>query len=376
MTTSSSYCKAGLLATGDEIALGDILNTNAQHIAQQLTTAGFLVGNHIVTTDTEDDIQQALLFLLQQHEVVIITGGLGPTSDDRTRFALSKVIQQPLIFDKATWENIVNRFTKLNIPIHESNRQQALFPAHSQIIPNPNGSAAGCVAEFQGKLIFLLPGPPQECLPMFEQNVLPALINRYGSGSRQVIKWRLFGVIEANIAALLDELTATAPCTTGYRIDYPYLEVKIYVQQGAHITALLNRINEALAPYQLNSNNQKALQLLIDYLMDSPHLLRIQDHATAGYLESKLVSPALRQKVIFNHGDKPGDITVHIQGLTEVWSVSPEDSQTSITINMQMATNEKEVTKTLPLRQYPYTVLYAVEVIAWELYQFLQHNNS
>src|SRR5262249_55359345 len=120
--------KIAILATGDELTTGDILNTNGQIIAQTLKDHGFLMGMHVIASDDENEITEAINFLLHDHPILITIGGLGPTSDDRTRFALSRAINQPLVFNEASWNHITSRLTSLHLHVHEANKQQALFP--------------------------------------------------------------------------------------------------------------------------------------------------------------------------------------------------------------------------------------------------------
>lgn len=105
-----------LLATGDEILHGDILNTNSQQTSQRLLNQQIIVKTHFSTGDNIAEIKQAIEFLLKHHDGLIITGGLGPTSDDLTRYALSEAINKPLIFDNPTWENICERIKKFGYP--------------------------------------------------------------------------------------------------------------------------------------------------------------------------------------------------------------------------------------------------------------------
>ena len=144
----SAINKVALLATGDEISNGDILNTNTKELAARLFNHGIHIGNHLVTGDNTADIELAIKFLLDSHDALIITGGLGPTSDDLTRYALSKAINRPLHFHEEVWQNIVNRLRHFGYDSPPpSNRQQAIFPEGASIIPNPNGTAAGCFLE-------------------------------------------------------------------------------------------------------------------------------------------------------------------------------------------------------------------------------------
>ena len=241
-----------LLATGDEISQGDIINSNSQEIALRLTHQGMQVRMHMVAPDSIAEIEQALLFLLNTHQAIIITGGLGPTSDDLTRYALSKALNRPLVFDEATWETICNRLQRFGYPTPpESNRQQALFPADGTIISNPNGTAAGCMVQQQNQFIFMLPGPPNECLPMINDMVLPVLKK---AGFPRILynkKWLLFGVSEGKIAEELDRLARPYACVTGYRLFYPYLEFKLRSNNQSDFETLVPLIEKAIAPHSL-----------------------------------------------------------------------------------------------------------------------------
>jgi nicotinamide-nucleotide amidase len=242
--------RIALLATGNELVEGDILNTNGQAIAKKLIEHGFLLGLQVTAADIEEDIAAGLKFLLTNHAVVIITGGLGPTSDDRTRYALSQVTQQSLQFNEDIWNYIRERsIQRFGREPHAANRQQALFPEHAIVLPNPHGSAAGCKMQYENKLIYMLPGPPHECLTMFDDYVLPDLLQLSLHQAREKLSWRLQNVKEGEIAALIDEAVKNYPVTTGYRVEMPYLEVKIYTQHHDHYDEMLTVIEKIIGPY-------------------------------------------------------------------------------------------------------------------------------
>lgn len=242
--------RIALLATGNEITEGDILNTDGQLIAQALAANGFAIGLHVVAPDNDEDIKNSLEFLLKSHQAVIITGGLGPTSDDRTRNALSAVTHQELQFDDFSWQCICERVQKrLGREPHPSNRQQALFPRGAHIIANPNGTAAGCWMSFQKKMIFMLPGPPRECLQMFQEIVLPLLLKQEIQNKKRKYSWRLKNAVESDIAAQIDEAVKNYAVQTGYRAESPYLEVKIYAEQNAELDQLIIVIKKIIEPY-------------------------------------------------------------------------------------------------------------------------------
>ena len=248
---SKKQLKVALLATGDELIYGDILNTNAQHIAKLLIEHNIDVGLHLISPDGLLDIKHALLFLLKTHDSVIITGGLGPTSDDRTRFALSAATRKPLAFDDASWQHIVTRI-QTRYPgriIPESNRQQALFPKGAIIFNNPHGTANGCGLALKNKLIFMLPGPPHECLPMFQDLVLPQLIQADYPQEMYRKKWMLSNVSEGQIAEELDRLVDPYHVSTGYRIATPHLEFKIHGRDKKNFDAAVQHIEAHIKPF-------------------------------------------------------------------------------------------------------------------------------
>lgn len=155
------YKKVALLITGDEIVNGDITDSNGHYIAQQLYHKHMINGVRVSCNDEQTALESAIGFLLKNHHALITIGGLGPTSDDRTRFALAAATQLDLIFNDTVWQHIVARLSKHQVAAVDSNKQQALFPQHAHVIPNNNGTAYACELSYRDKLIFMLPGPQQ-----------------------------------------------------------------------------------------------------------------------------------------------------------------------------------------------------------------------
>ncbi len=365
--------KIALLATGDEIINGDILNTNGQRIAQQLIDHNLTVGNHLVAADGQAELVAAFEFLLRHHDVIISTGGLGPTSDDRTRYALSEVIDQPLEFHPDSWENISQRFRKHNLTLDASNRQQALFPRGAYVLPNPHGSAPGCKATYGNKVIYLLPGPPAECMPMFAQHVLPELQRCLASDPVIMKKWRLFSVSEGEIAAKLDRALADYDCSTGYRLDYPYLEFKVRALQDSELDNLFSHIDTLVSPHLLSDPYQPASDMLIQFLQTHSLPVCIEDHATGGKLQAKILTPQTKNILSFDrieHADSKA-IKIKITGLEALWQQQEEPGQTELTIEFIAPTQQKVFQEKLPYRKERISA-YAVEHIAHQILKFLQ----
>lgn len=361
--------KIALLATGDEISHGDILNTNSQEIAHRLFKQGMHVGNHMVTCDDIAEIEKAINFLLESHNALIITGGLGPTSDDLTRYALGKATHRELIFDEPVWDEIVQRLKRFGYDTPPlSNRQQALFPEGAMIIPNPNGTAAGCMLEYNNKLIVMLPGPPPECLPMLEQITLPALIKAGFSQIEYHKNWLLFGVSEGEIAEKLDALAKPYDCITGYRLFYPYIEFKIHSNNQQDFEKLIAEVEETIQPYIFGNGKKTASEILRAELEKIDFTLNICDYATGGLLESTIKTPKTFSHLVFIHhqNDSP-HLTIH--GLEEFWH-SAQITQTKLKLSFDFAHKKESVEFTIPLRGHR-VKQYAVEFICWKISELI-----
>ncbi|MCE2705650.1 MAG: competence/damage-inducible protein A [Proteobacteria bacterium] len=248
-----------LLSTGKEIISGDLIDSNSNNIAQQISKNGGEIYQIIQTSDNKHEIKNAITYLLNNSDALIITGGLGPTSDDNTRFALGQAVNKELIFIKEAWEHVQNRLNKFNISIAENNKQQALFPEGAQLLINNNGTACGCKLEFQGKQIFMLPGPPKECIPMFELYVLPELRGGNYFNLSKLYIWKTLGLSESQIGlsveALAQEHKLDKEIEIGYRWSYPYVDIKVQVNTESETVIKFINDLETLVKHNLISKD-------------------------------------------------------------------------------------------------------------------------
>lgn len=250
------------LATGNEIIEGEIQDTNSFHFSKIISNCGGEIYQHAQISDNRGDIVSILKYLLNRSDAVIITGGLGPTSDDNTRYAISETIRKPLYFNDKAWQNVVSRLKKFNLSITESNRQQALFPENAILYPNENGTAYGCYLQWNGKHIFMLPGPPKECLPLFEKYVLPSLEKSNFFGAKKIYRWLTLGLIEGEIAPKIDSLTRSSQVNTAYRWTYPYLEIKLITDNLFNDEKLIESLDKTLKPNTVSKDGFNAYEIL------------------------------------------------------------------------------------------------------------------
>lgn len=370
---SSTDYQVALLATGDEICNGDVVNSNSQVIAQRLFNKGIYVGTHMTVADQLTELETAITFLLLNHKGLVITGGLGPTSDDLTRQALSHVLQRQLIFDETTWQAIIERLNRFGYQTPpESNRQQALFPEGATIIPNPNGTAAGCMVKNGEQFIFMLPGPPAECIPMVDSFVLPALKSNHFQQLKHYDKWLLFGVSEAEIAEKLDLLAQPFDCMTGYRYWYPYIEFKLHSNNQEDFATLVPLIEKAIAPYLIGDGKYTASELLKKKIVTLDFPIVICDTATGGLLESILKTPETYSRLLFNSElpNTPETLQIKISGLKEFWQQENNTTNSTLEITFQYNNQQSTNKTTIPFRGHRIKQ-YAVEFIAWQVYDYL-----
>lgn len=164
-----------LLTIGDELLIGQVVDTNSAWIGQHLNLAGYQVSGIFSVGDTQEAIHFGITRALERADVVLITGGLGPTKDDITKHALATFLGVELVFHEPTFIRIGKIFEKFNRPVQEAHRLQAMLPSNAEVLPNKMGTAPGMWMEWNGKVLVSMPGVPYEMHYLMEYEVLPKL---------------------------------------------------------------------------------------------------------------------------------------------------------------------------------------------------------
>jgi len=190
---------AEIVAIGTELLMGQILDTDAQYLSRRLQSLGISVYYHTVVGDNPQRMRDTLTLALSRSDVVITTGGLGPTQDDISKEIAAELMGFPMRFDEESWQAIQRYFDRLGRVCPQSNRRQAMFAEGARILPNACGTAPGCMLEREGKIVIQLPGPPHELADMFEKQVYGLLAARTGGciASRYI---RIYGLGESDVA--------------------------------------------------------------------------------------------------------------------------------------------------------------------------------
>ncbi len=235
---------AEILSIGTELLLGQIVNTDAQFLARKLSALGITLYHQTTVGDNPQRVQEALRQAIDRSDLVITTGGLGPTEDDLTKEMVAEVFGLEMQLHEESLHHIESYFSAMNRPMTENNKKQAYFPAGARIMPNRKGTAPGCIVEKDGKKVAVLPGPPSELTDMYEQQLEPYLL----SLSDKVIAskfLRIVGVGESSAETILKDL---------FHWDSPTLA--LYCSPGevqARLTVMCDRgedAEELLAPLE------------------------------------------------------------------------------------------------------------------------------
>ena len=196
---------AEILSVGTELLMGQIVNTDAQYISRRLAELGIAIYRHTTVGDNPARVKEALGEALSRSDIVITTGGLGPTEDDLTKEMVAEYFGLEMRLHQSSLDAIVARMTRTGHPMTDNNRKQAYFPVGALVLPNACGTAPGCVVEQGGKAVAVLPGPPHELKDMFEKQLAPWLARRSGAHIESRFL-RVFGIGESKLETMLSDL--------------------------------------------------------------------------------------------------------------------------------------------------------------------------
>ena len=196
---------AEILSVGTELLMGQIANTDAQFLSRRLAELGIMLYRHTTVGDNPARVKEALGEALSRSDIVITTGGLGPTEDDLTKEMVAERFGLRMVLDEPSLHAIEAFMNRVGHPMAENNRKQAWFPEGATIFPNACGTAPGCVVEQDGKAVAVLPGPPHELQDMFERQLAPWLARRSGAHIESRFL-RIFGIGESNVENRLRDL--------------------------------------------------------------------------------------------------------------------------------------------------------------------------
>lgn len=282
-----------VITIGNELLLGRASEKHLPYLAAQFSNSGVNIRRSVVVTDEAETIGKEVAESWEHADIVLTTGGLGPTSDDCTREAVARALGLEMIRDAATEKRLEEYFRKVRRPMTPNNLRQADKPAGAETIPNACGTAPGLWIERDDKILILLPGPPEELRPMFEHDVLPRLRENglLNEDETPYVELRTAGMGESLVETTLQPLLTRYPgLVTAYRARNAIVDCRLSSANGDYSLEKLEAIAEecarALGEDFVGFGCQTLSKIVSDILREREQVLAVAESCTGGLLAS------------------------------------------------------------------------------------------
>ncbi len=330
---STKSIQVAILITGSEFSLGLKQDTNSKMIADYLRPFGLEISQITLAPDDQQIITSTLQQLANKNQLILVSGGLGPTQDDLTRFALADLTKTSLIQDDATTQHIQELFAKRGRSMSESNKLQALFPDGATIIPNPIGTAAGFLVNHQNCEIICLPGVPRELSAMLTQTVIPKIQSKFKLNldlETRVI--RLLGLPESKVGEMIVELKIPSAISVCYQASFPEIQVILSGNNRSLLDEVFKQTTETITSERIFSNSlELSLEKTVHLeLLTSKKTLTLAESCTGGAISALVVSnPDSSQYYLggincYSNSAKNRFLDIPYELINEFDAVSPE----------------------------------------------------
>lgn len=287
---------AEILSIGTEMLMGQIVNTDAQYLSRELNQIGINVYYHTSVGDNPGRIRACLELALERSDLILTTGGLGPTEDDLTKETIAQTLELPMELDEKSREVLVSYFEKRGRSMTENNLKQCYFPKGSIILENARGTAPGCIVPWQGKYIIVLPGPPYELEGLYQSGVLPFLetLRAEKTVSRYL---RIVGVGESEVESRVQDIMhdQANPSLAPYITSEGEVTLRLTVRCGheedaaAYLDPLEKRVRERLGDMIYGSGERSLPFILVDELCAKGLKIALAESCTGGLATTRLV---------------------------------------------------------------------------------------
>lgn len=294
--------RAVVLTIGDELLIGQIHNTNASWLGEQLSAAGIDLARMITIGDDSDELFREIERSLSDSDLLILTGGLGPTHDDITREVLADYLDVDLLFDSHTFEHIQQRFQARGRRMPESNRSQAMVPEGFEVLPNPWGTAPGLwrSLEMEGRerIIAVLPGVPHEMEGLFRSEVQPRLLARKDLRIIRHKTLRTAGIGESALQEKIGDVSdllspgvrlAYLPASSGVRLRMS-VAASSTTEVGRMLGQLESRLRDRLGAYIFGTDEETLEEVLGRMLAERSLTIAVAESCTGGYVSHQITN--------------------------------------------------------------------------------------
>ncbi|MEE8576171.1 MAG: competence/damage-inducible protein A [candidate division Zixibacteria bacterium] len=286
-----------IITIGDELVTGHTVDSNAAHICSELAASGFPVRYITTVGDRAEEMEEVFQSALKRADLVIATGGLGPTDDDITKRAIVKVFKRNLVFHEEILADLKARFARRGIEMPAINQNQALLPQGATLLPNQTGSAVGILITEQDSIFIALPGVPTEMKQILADEVIPLLKQRAGGKPMVVIKLRSTGIVESRLAEKIgDKLKLPADTRLAYLPSYPGVDLRVMAQAGSQQEAqdkavgVARDLESLVGKYVYGRDDDSLAGVVGQLLLDNDKSCAVAESCTGGLLGGELTS--------------------------------------------------------------------------------------
>lgn len=284
-----------LIAVGSEILIGDICNTHAQYLSKQFALLGINVLYHTTVGDNPTRLEEVILQAKKRSDLIVLTGGLGPTKDDLTKEIVCKVCSLPLVKDSETEQRIKDYFSRKNQPMPQNNVKQALIPTGATVFQNEYGTAPGLAITVDHVTFLLLPGPSNELVPMFEQQVLPYL-QQFSDSIILSHNLHFFGIGESKVDELLSDLLSNSNPTVGLYAKQGEVRARVSAKAASvsecdeMLSFVIDEIKKRLGDFLYGIDCESLERAVVTTALSKGKEIAIAESCTGGMIASKLTS--------------------------------------------------------------------------------------
>lgn len=288
--------RAAILSTGDELTTGRIVDTNANWLADKLFELGVDVVGILTVGDWPERLEWAWREALAQADLVISTGGIGPTADDLTSETVARVLGVPLVEDAESADRIRRFFAAARREMPQNNLKQALMPEGAVIVPNPLGTAPGYRVATGGRHVVVLPGVPREMKPMVEDTVLPWIRSERGGDVYLARVFQTFGITESGLDELVAGVVGPAEGRVSFRASFPEVSLRVVVQgepaaAEARLAAVGDRMRTTLGEFCYGEGAATTLEEVVGRLLrEHGRTLGLGESCTGGLVGHRLTN--------------------------------------------------------------------------------------
>lgn len=280
--------KAAVISIGTELTGGRVVDTNASHISRHLYTAGFSIVEHAVVPDNSEKILSTVSRLLKEADIIVITGGLGPTSDDVTVKAVADFFKRDIVADPVAREKIEFFFRQTGRDVNESDLRMAEIPEGAEVLSNPAGLAPGFLIQENNKMIFVLPGVPREMKSIFEDSVLPRMKKNH-SQLNLSCTFRFFGLKESAVDDFLAAHDHAEKCSWGITVEGGTITAVIQAAEKEYLDKIHRDLKKEFDNFMLLGQNMSPNEELVSLLLQKEMSVCSAESCTGG-LVGKLLT--------------------------------------------------------------------------------------